>query len=119
MSKLRKEGQNWHYRSCFKSLQDKKKWNSACPLQNENEPKRGRGGNSYRKQKWSLLGVRESNFSLKIRAIRPSAVFWTRRRTTRRGLHVGTGFREFSQTSRGRDFSLLGFYSRFKYFTNV
>ena len=24
MSKLGKEGQNWHYRSCFKSLKDKK-----------------------------------------------------------------------------------------------
>ena len=24
MSKLGKEGQNWHYRSCFKSLNDKK-----------------------------------------------------------------------------------------------
>ena len=40
MSKLGKEGQNWHYKSCFKSLKDKK-WNSTCPLQNENEPKRG------------------------------------------------------------------------------
>ena len=35
-----KREKNWHYRSCFKSLKDKK-WNSACPLQNENEPKRG------------------------------------------------------------------------------
>ena len=84
MSKLGKEGQNWHYKSWFKSLKDKK-WNSSCPLQNENEPKRGRGGSSYRKQKWSLLGVRESNFSLKIRAIRPSAVFGIRRRTAPRG----------------------------------
>ena len=32
---------------------------------------------------------------------------------------MGTIFREFSQTSRGRGFSLLGFYSLFKYFTNV
>ena len=39
--------------------------------------------------------------------------------STRRGLRVGTGFREFSQTLRGRGFSLLGFYSLFKYFTNV
>ena len=36
-----------------------------------------------------------------------------------RGLHVGAGFREFLQTPRGRGFSLLAFYSRFKYFTNV
>ena len=33
--------------------------------------------------------------------------------STRRGLHVGTRFREFSQTPRGRGFSLLGFYSLF------
>ena len=39
--------------------------------------------------------------------------------STRRGLRVGTGFREFPQTPRGRGFSLLGFYSLFKYFTNV
>ena len=31
--------------------------------------------------------------------------------STRRGLCVGTGFREFSQTPRGRGFSLLEFYS--------
>ena len=39
--------------------------------------------------------------------------------STRRGLRVGTGFKEFPQTPRGRGFSLLGFYSLFKYFTNV
>ena len=39
--------------------------------------------------------------------------------STRRGLRVGTGFREFPQTPRGRGFSLLAFYSCFKYFTNV
>ena len=38
---------------------------------------------------------------------------------TRRGLCVDTRFREFRQTSRGRGFSLLGFYSSFKYFVNV
>ena len=36
---------------------------------------------------------------------------------TRRGLHVGAGFREFSQTPRGRGFSLLRFYALFKCFT--
>ena len=40
-------------------------------------------------------------------------------RSTRRGLRVGTGFEEFQQTPRGRGFSLLGFYSLFKYFVNV
>ena len=39
--------------------------------------------------------------------------------STRRGLRVGTGFREFPQTLRGRGFSLLGFYSFFKYFVDV
>ena len=39
--------------------------------------------------------------------------------STWRGLRVGTGFREFPQTPRGRGFSLLGFYSFFKYFPNV
>ena len=33
--------------------------------------------------------------------------------STRRGLRVGTRFREFLQTLRGRIFPLLGFYSRF------
>ena len=37
----------------------------------------------------------------------------------RRGLHVGTIFREFSQTPRGRGFSLLEFYSSVKYHVNV
>ena len=39
--------------------------------------------------------------------------------STRRGLRVGTGFRDFPQTRRGRGFSLLGFYSSFKYHVNV
>ena len=39
--------------------------------------------------------------------------------STRRGLRVGTRFREFPQTPRGRGFSLLGFYSSFKYHVNV
>ena len=39
--------------------------------------------------------------------------------STRRGFRVGTKFREFSQTPRGRGFSLPGFYSSFKYYVNV
>ena len=39
--------------------------------------------------------------------------------STRRGLRVGTEFREFSKTPRGRGFSLLGFYSSVKYHVNV
>ena len=32
---------------------------------------------------------------------------------------MSTRFREFPQTLRGRGFSLLGFYSSFKYYVNV
>ena len=32
---------------------------------------------------------------------------------------MGIGFREFPQTPRGMGFSLLGFYSSFKYYVNV
>ena len=39
--------------------------------------------------------------------------------STQRGLRVDSGFREFRQTPRGSGFSLLGFYSLFKYFVNV
>ena len=39
--------------------------------------------------------------------------------STRRGLRVSTRFMEFPQTTRGRIFSLLEFYSHFKCFTNV
>ena len=35
---------------------------------------------------------------------------------TRKGLRVGSGFREFHQTLRGRGFILLGFYTLFKCF---
>ena len=34
-------------------------------------------------------------------------------------LRMGTGFREFPQTPRGRGFSLRGFYSSVKYHVNV
>ena len=39
--------------------------------------------------------------------------------STRRGLRVGTGIREFPRTPRGRGFSLLGFYALFKCIYNV
>ena len=39
--------------------------------------------------------------------------------STRRGLRVGTRFKEFPQTPRGSGFSLLGFCSLFKYHVNV
>ena len=37
--------------------------------------------------------------------------------STRRGLCMGTRFKEFPQTPRGRGFSILGFYSLFKCFS--
>ena len=36
--------------------------------------------------------------------------------STRKGLRVDSGFREFRQTPRGRGFVLLGFYTLFKCF---
>ena len=36
--------------------------------------------------------------------------------STRRGLRVGSGFREFRQTPRGRGFIILGIYTLFKCF---
>ena len=65
--------------------------------------------------------MRESSFSLKIRAIRPSAVFGTRRRTALRG----EGFTWVPDL--GSFFKLLdvgvslylGFIPSFKYFANV
>ena len=52
----------------------------------ENEPKkRGSEEKIDRKQKWRFFSVRRSDFSLKIRAIRPSAVFGTRRKAALRG----------------------------------
>ena len=65
--------------------------------------------------------MRESNFSLKktgdptVGSLRDKM----ENCSTRRGLRVGTGFKEFPQTPRGRGFSLLGFYSFFKYFVDV
>ena len=41
------------------------------------------------------------------------------KRSTRSRLRVDSGFSEFLQTPRDRIFSLLGFYSYFKCFTNV
>ena len=41
------------------------------------------------------------------------------KRSTRSRLRVDSGIVSFSQTPRGRGFSLLEFYSHFKCFTNV
>ena len=49
------------------------------------EQKRDLQTSDFQYPKWSFFGERRSNFSLKIRAIRPSTVFGTRRRTALRG----------------------------------
>ena len=57
---------------------------------------------------------RESSFSLEIRDPTVGSLRDKKEScSTRKGLHVGTRFREFPQTPRGRGFSLLGFYSFF------
>ena len=83
MSKLGKEGQNWHYGNCFKSLNDKMLYSFSSPI----KPRKKTWG----EQKFDAVGsvwenLRErEHFSLEIRAIRPSAVFGTRRRIALRG----------------------------------
>ena len=57
-------------------------------LQMKSKTKRGRGKKEAvagQKQKWRFCSERRLNFSLEIRAIRPSTVFRTRRRTALRG----------------------------------
>ena len=79
------------------------------------------GGNVTESKKWRNFSVRGLDFSLKIRAIRPSAVFGTRRRTALRG----EGFAWVPDL--GSFFKLLevgvspylGFIPSFKYFANV
>ena len=62
-----------------------------------------------------------SDFSLDLRQIRPSAVFGTRRRIALRkeGFAWVQDLGSFLKLPRGRGFSLLGFYSSFKYLVNV
>ena len=83
MSKLGKEEHKRHF---WKSLSHK--MTKSCivsSLSNKrNEKTWGRGKRSYSKL-WISFNERESSFSLEIRAIRPSAVFGTRRRTALRG----------------------------------
>ena len=70
--------------------------------------------------KFEGFRVRRLDFSLKYREIRPLAVVGTRRKAALRGgTYAWAGFREFPQTPRGRGFSLLGFYSLFKYFVDA
>ena len=79
---------------------------------------RRRGG---AEAKMEVLGVRRSDFSLKIRAIRPSAVFGTRRKAALRGEGFAwvPDLRSFDKLLEVGGFSLLEFYPRFKCFMNV
>ena len=82
MSKLRK-GHNGHFGN-FKSQQDKI-INSSCLLQLKEDQKREFGERRCSGQTWRNSSEREPSFSIEIRAIRPSAVFGTRRRAALRG----------------------------------
>ena len=97
--------------------------NSVCLLQSEKGRKREREGRKkkIKQQIFVFSSERVSNFSLEYRAIRPSAVFGTRRKAALRGEGFGwvPDLGSFLKTSRGRGFSLLGFYSLFKYFVDV
>ena len=84
-------------------------------------PKRGKGGRTYSRVRLIFL-EREREPLLSIFAGNPTVGIRREKKescSTRRGLLVGTGFREFPQTPRGRGFSLLGFYSFFKSYVNV
>ena len=68
-----------------KSLNDKIAIVLVPYKQKMSQKKTGSKEKIDRKQKWRFFSVRRSDFSLKIRAIRPSAVFGTRRKAALRG----------------------------------
>ena len=83
----------------------------------------GKTGNSWRmqkQQKWRFPLERERLLS-KFSANPTVGSFRDKKESCsmQRGFCVVTRFSEFPQTPRGRGFSLLGFYSLFKYFFNV
>ena len=88
-----------------------------------NKKKKKRSESRRRDAVAGVLNFRERRtfFSLGFREIRLSEFVGTRRKVAlkNRCLRVGSGFEEFRQTPRGRGFSLLGFYSLFKYFVNI
>ena len=69
----------------------------------------------------AFFSVRRSSFSLKIRAIRPSAVFGTRRRTAlrREGFAWVPDLGSFLKLREVGVSPYLRFIPSFKYFTNV
>ena len=77
------EGHNDHFWKRFKSLKDEKYYSIFSLIKPKTK--------TWRTRIFPAVAIflvfffRERNFSLKIRAIRPSAVFGTRRRTALRG----------------------------------
>ena len=95
---------------------------SVCLLHlTKEKEKRELGKEGCSGQTWRNCSERESSFSLEIRAIRPSAVFGTRRRTALRG----EGFAwvpDFGSFLKLREIGVspyLGFIPSFKCFANV
>ena len=71
--------------------------------------------------KMATFSERESSFSLEMRAIRPSAVFGARRRTTLRGEGFASvpDLGSFLKLREVGVSPYLGFIPSFKYFSNV
>ena len=120
MSKLEKEGHNCHFGKVLVSK--RQNMYSVCLLYlTKKKEKRELGKEGCSGQTWRNCNEREYSFSLEIRAIRPSAVFRTRRRTTLRG----EGFAwvlDFGSFLKLREVGVspyLGFIPYFKYFANV
>ena len=81
-----------------------------------------KGGGERTSSHFRLVLVRERVFLLSRNTSDPtvgSLLDKNESYSTQRGLRVGTIFREFPQTSKGRGFSLIGFYSSVKYHVNV
>ena len=95
------------------------KYRIVSSSQIEKRPKRGRRGEIYSELQILFL-VRKRVFLLSRNTGDPTVGSLREEKencSTRRGLLVGTRFREFPQTPIGRGFSLLGFYTLFKCFS--
>ena len=81
----------------------------------------GKEGGLHRKLGSHFSRERVSSFSLSFCAIRPSAVFGTRRRTALRGegFEWVPDFRSFLKLQEVGVSPYLGFFPSFKYFANV
>ena len=122
-SRASAECQNWEKKDVnvifgIVKLEKDKIINSVCLLQNS---KGGKREMEHRSQ-WAAEMEFLERERLLLSKIPGDPTVGSRRDkkgscSMRRGLRVGTGFREFSQTPRGRGFSLLGFYTLFKCFS--